>query len=260
MINFNDVNKKNNLLGPNKFLGKILRFPLMLIPKDLSLPVLQGPGRGLKWIVGSYSHGCWLGSYEYEKQELLKEGLVQSGDVVYDIGAHVGYFTIIFSKLVGSHGQVYAFEPFDENIDFINKHIAINSLANVTPVKVGIGPKTEMAYFSDGAFTATGFRVSEGDMQFQVYNMEEYINKNNIRLPNLIKMDIEGEEINVIPSILNFAYDHKVKLLISTHSNEITASIASMLKDKGYKVSPHQWSNIPNKPKLENATLLLAVP
>src|SRR5256885_1092969 len=100
MINFRDVNNPKSLLSPDRLLGKLARAPLHLIPSKAVLPILQGPGRGLRWIVGSYNHGCWLGSYEYEKQVVLQR-LVQKGNVVYDIGAHVGFFTLIFSRLVG---------------------------------------------------------------------------------------------------------------------------------------------------------------
>ena len=56
-------------ISSNSFLGKILRFPLKFIPKNLAIFILQGKLRGKKWIVGSGNHGCWLGSYEYEKQK-----------------------------------------------------------------------------------------------------------------------------------------------------------------------------------------------
>jgi len=55
---------------------------LRLIPPSTAIPILQGPGRGLRWIVGSLTHGCWLGSYEINKQTLVAE-LVRPGDVVY---------------------------------------------------------------------------------------------------------------------------------------------------------------------------------
>lgn len=48
--------------------GRILRAPLRLVPSRATVPILQGRLRGKKWIVGSSTHGCWLGSYEWEKQ------------------------------------------------------------------------------------------------------------------------------------------------------------------------------------------------
>ena len=87
--------------------GKILRLPLRLIPKNMKLPILQGKLRGEKWIVGSSNHGCWLGSYEY-KQRILFEKTIIRGSVIFDIGAHVGFYTLLASKLVGPKGKVFA--------------------------------------------------------------------------------------------------------------------------------------------------------
>jgi len=59
-MNFSAISNKN-------IFGKILRFPLRFIPTKVVVPILQGTLKGKKWIVGSSNHGCWLGSYEYEK-------------------------------------------------------------------------------------------------------------------------------------------------------------------------------------------------
>ena len=80
--------------------GRLLRLPLALIPPALAMPVLQGPLRGYRWIVGSSNHGCWLGSYEYAKQRLFAQ-MVRSGDVVFDVGANVGFYTLLAACRVG---------------------------------------------------------------------------------------------------------------------------------------------------------------
>ncbi len=72
--------------------------------------VVQGPLRGKRWIAGSSNHGCWLGSYELAKQRKVIE-LVRPGMVCWDVGAHVGFYTLLFAELVGPLGRVFAFEP-----------------------------------------------------------------------------------------------------------------------------------------------------
>jgi hypothetical protein len=57
-------------ISNNSVVEKLLRFPLRLIPSNMVLPILQGRLKGKKWIVGLSNHGCWLGSYKYEKQTL----------------------------------------------------------------------------------------------------------------------------------------------------------------------------------------------
>lgn len=62
-INFSGANR-NNLVG------QLLRAPLRLLPTGLTVRILQGPARGMKWIAGSGTQGCWLASYEHSKQRL----------------------------------------------------------------------------------------------------------------------------------------------------------------------------------------------
>jgi hypothetical protein len=56
-------------------LGKCLRAPLRLIPRSTAIPIVQGPLRGKKWIVGSSNHGCWLGSFEHDKQRQFQKAI-----------------------------------------------------------------------------------------------------------------------------------------------------------------------------------------
>ena len=257
MINFYDVNDMSRRLHPDAWLGKLLRMPLKVIPRNAVLPILQGPGRGLKWIVRSYNHGCWLGSYEFEKQTVLKK-IVRPGDVVYDIGAHVGYFSIIFGKLVGATGVVYAFEPMRENFDFILQHIAINGLSNVQAIRAGIAASSGMACFATPNHTAKYHRADSGTVQVPVYNLEEFVMDNRLPAPNLIKMDIEGEELYAIPSILDFVVRHRTKLLISTHDNGSAGVLGKLLSEKGFSIRPLQWASHRAERNVVNATLLLA--
>jgi FkbM family methyltransferase len=257
MINFYDVNDPSGRFHPDVLLGKLLRMPLRFIPKNAVLPILQGPGRGLKWIVRSYNHGCWLGSYDFEKQVVLSE-IVRLGDVVYDIGAHVGYFSIIFGKLVGAKGAVYAFEPVKENYDFILQHISINKLANVRAIRAGIAASSGTACFVTPNHSATYHRTDSGSVRVPVYNLEEYVRDNRLSAPTLIKMDIEGEEIYVIPSILDFVIRHRTKLLISTHDNGSAGVLGKLLSANGFSVRPLQWASHPAERSVASATLLLA--
>ncbi len=257
MINFYDVNDPSRKVHPDSWLGKLLRMPLRVIPKNAVLPILQGPGRGLKWIVRSYNHGCWLGSYDFEKQVVLRE-IVRPGDVVYDIGAHVGYFSIIFGKLVGATGAVYAFEPVEENYNFILQHIAINKLTNVWATNAGIAASSGTACFATLNHTATYHRTDSGPVRVSVYNLEEYVRDNRLPAPDLIKMDIEGEEMYVIPSILDFVVRHRTKLLISTHDNGSAGVLGKLLSANGYSVRPLQWASHPAERNVASATLLLA--
>ncbi|MBN8636124.1 MAG: hypothetical protein J0M07_12425 [Anaerolineae bacterium] len=100
-MNFSGISRQS-------LIGQLLRLPLALMPKSARVPILQGALRGRWWIAGSSNHGCWLGSYEFDKQQRLSAH-VQPGMVVYDIGAHVGFYTLLAAQLVGPGGHVFSF-------------------------------------------------------------------------------------------------------------------------------------------------------
>jgi len=102
-----------------------------MIPKTSVFPILQGQAKGMKWIVGSGVHGMWLGSYEADKQNYLAS-LDLKGTTVLDIGANVGFFSVLLSRLVGKSGHVHAFEPLPQNVGFLNQHIDLNQLNNIS--------------------------------------------------------------------------------------------------------------------------------
>src|SRR5574341_2129532 len=95
--------------------GRFVRLPLKLLPSRLMVPVLSGTNRGMKWEVGASTHGCWLGFYEKDKQELIAR-LVKPGMRAFDIGANAGFYTLALSRLVGDHGKVWAFEPLAQTV------------------------------------------------------------------------------------------------------------------------------------------------
>ena len=89
-------------------MGRQLHELLKRLLSPITLPIAGGPLAGCPWIVSSGS-SFLRGRYEPEKTEAVLD-LVREGDVVYDIGAHVGYFTVLFSREVGPGGRVFAFE------------------------------------------------------------------------------------------------------------------------------------------------------
>src|SRR3990167_3492725 len=77
------------------------------------------------------------GSFEPMMTRIFK-GLARSGMRIIDVGAHVGYYSFLASRIVGPEGKVYAFEPEHENYRCLECGIAENKLTNVTPVNYAV--------------------------------------------------------------------------------------------------------------------------
>ena len=181
-------------IGRGTLLGRVLRWPLSLIPANARLPIVQGPLRGHRWIAGSSNHGCWLGSYENDQQEILKSRL-KEGDVVFDIGAHVGFYTLLSSRLVGHRGRVVAFEPVPENLAFLEKHLAINSISNVDIIEAAVSDRDGQVGLSSGPSSSMWHFDARGVLNVRAHCLDELVLNAKLPAPDLIKMDIEGAEL-----------------------------------------------------------------
>ena len=90
------------------------------------------------------------GAYGKLETDLIKES-VQQGDVVLDLGANIGYYTLIFARLVGPQGRVFAFEPDPENFRLLERNVKENHYTNVVAINKAVSNKTERLklYLSD---------------------------------------------------------------------------------------------------------------
>ena len=168
-MNFSAISRQS-------ILGKLLRWPLRLIPQDAAVVVLQGPLRGMRWLAHSSTHGCWLGSYEYEKQRLFSRTL-QPGMIVYDIGANVGLYTLLAARRVGPTGQVFAFEPGSQNVSFLKRHLAMNRVANVTVIEAAVGERSGTGAFDAGPNQLEGHLTRDGNLHVTVVALDEMIQR-----------------------------------------------------------------------------------
>ncbi|MEA5503452.1 FkbM family methyltransferase [Halotia wernerae UHCC 0503] len=215
-------------------LGNILRFPLQFIPATTVMFILQGKLRGKKWIVGSGQHGAWLGSYEYEKQ-LLFQQIIREGSVVYDLGSHSGFYTILASVLVGHQGKVVAFEPYPRNLHFLKQHLQLNSIKNVIVIDAAVYDRSGVIQFNGSGFT--GHISSEGEFKVKTVTLDELIDTKQIPPPNFIKIDIEGAEMLALSGAKSILSKTHPSILLATHGVEVHKQCCQFLNSLGYTLN-----------------------
>lgn len=228
---------KLNLSGiSNKsVMGKLLRFPLRLIPQDMILPILQGRLKGEKWIVGSSNHGCWLGSYEFNKQRAFIR-TIKPGNTVYDIGANVGFYTLLSSVLVGPKGKVIAFEPLPRNVFLLTKHMQINHCPNVTIYQYAVSDNTGEACFNPSSNPCMGHLSEGGEIKVKTVALDELILLGDVPPPEVLKIDVEGAEDRVLRGAEHTINRHKPIIFLSTHSPKVHHSCCERLKTLEYSL------------------------
>lgn len=141
--------------------------------------------------------------YEHELSRFMIS-VINAGDVVFDIGANVGYFTALAGKLTGPGGRIVSFEPNPRLWADILRHAEINGVA-VDLVKKGVGDRIGTAQFRDnGEKDTNGALASDFDDPDQVSRRIEVeidtldnicARRPDIGTPKLIKLDIEGCEL-----------------------------------------------------------------
>ena len=220
---------------PNNFIGRFLRALLKIIPTQTEVRILQGRLKGKKWIVGSGVHGCWLGSYELNKQ-LLFERTIQSGKVVYDLGANVGFYTLLSSVIVGTMGKVIAFEPLPRNLDYLRQHMKINRVENVTIMDAAVSDTTGMITFDIGPHSSMGKISENGTLMVKTVVLDTLFDKGEIPTPDYLKIDIEGAEYLALQGAKKILEKHHPTIFLATHGKEVHQKCLNYLEDFGYTI------------------------
>ncbi len=132
---------------------------------------------------------------------------VKSGMNIFDIGANIGLTTLLFSKLVGTKGHVYAFEPEPTLFKILTQNIELNNISNVSLFPIAISDKSNSAFLSinleqDGDNRITSKKIGENSVEVKTISINEFCKKHKI-LPDFIKMDIQGYEPKALQGMLD---------------------------------------------------------
>lgn len=237
----------------SSLLGRLLRAPLAAIPDGMTVRVLQGPLRGARWITGSGTHGCWLGSYEIGKQRAFAACLAP-GAVVFDIGANVGFYTLLASRLVAQGGQVVAFEPLPRNAGLLRAHVEMNACENVVIFEAAVAGHCGRVSFSHGHHPSEGFISEYGDAEVAAVSLDGLVLGGRARPPDLIKVDVEGAEFDVLSGGRALLERHRPAIFLATHGAGVHRRCLDLLHGLDYDVRPLEGTEV------DCADELVAVP
>ena len=198
---------------------------------------MQGALKGKKWIVGSSTHGCWLGSYEFDKQALF-EATVRPGTVVFDLGGHVGYYTLMASELVGPSGRVVTFEPVPRNLAYLREHLRMNRVENVTVIEAAVSDVEGTVPFDSGPSSTMGRLTSDGELQVRTVALDLLISRGELPAPDCLKIDIEGAEfLALLGARVTLAREHPT-IFLATHGDEVHRRCCDLLRELDYELRP----------------------
>jgi FkbM family methyltransferase len=237
-------------------LGRIARLPLSFLRPELVVPVLAGPLRGKKWIVGSSVHRCWLGLYEYDKLRHVSSE-IRANTIFYDVGANVGLYSLLASRLVGA-GHVFAFEPVPRNIFYLKRHLALNHITNTQVFELAVADRDDTLRFQIEDTGLMGHLSTEGGFWVSAATLDSLVDDGKIQPPNYIKMDIEGSELLALRGASECIQRHRPVIFLATHGREVHDACCRLLESWRYECRflgrsmSEDRGEVVARPRLEN--------
>jgi FkbM family methyltransferase len=190
-----------------------------LSSRDLTIP--RGLARGLTFRPGRSN---WPGYAAGTTEPLVQEALaahLEPGAVFYDIGANVGFFTLIAARLVGPGGWVRSFEPHPETAEVLQHNLTVNNFENVEIVRAAVGAEPGTGKIA-GNMPLT-FHLADEGVEVPVVTLDEVVASYP---PTLIKIDVEGAEIDVLKGAEQTLLEYRPVIVCEVHA---TASECSEL-------------------------------
>jgi len=211
-----------------KSIGKILGERIIITCK-------QGPLKGFR-LLGVVPIRFLKGTYEKELTNAFTN-VAKDGYIIYDIGAHMGWYTLIASRLVGPSGKVFAFEPHPYNLRILNKHLEINNISNCIVIPAAVSDRSGKARFKLGTGTGTGHLSDFGEIEVETVCIDDLVSQGVLLPPNIIKIDVEGSEIKVLNGALYTLQLYHPIIFLSIHDLSELDIINKLLLPIEYKYS-----------------------
>ncbi len=239
---------------------KILR--TLGLGDKLFYKIKSGRNKGFKYRIG-FGNDYLFGTYEEDAIEKISEH-ISPNDIIYDLGANAGYFSLAFSRK--TNNKIYAFEPSRPVFNILKTHIKENNVTNVIPMNIAITDQKRELTFTDHASKVGNTYISESknyNESIDAYTIEGNsidnvcLHEKSILPPNVIKIDVEGAEYDVLLGARATIEKYSPVLLLATHERHVKGirdKCLALCKEMNYEVLP--LDDLKNGGGLEDFLLL----
>jgi FkbM family methyltransferase len=180
----------------------------------------------------------------YATQQVIS--FLKPGDIVVDIGANIGYYTLLEAKIVGDSGFVYAIEPVPNTFKMLTRNIEANNYKNILALNLAVGDKNSQVemYICHNRCNLSSMKplpeMTTSKITVEQITIDDFLVDKP--LPRLIRMDVEGYEYQVIKGMKNtFERSGSLYVFIELHfhllKREESLEILHTFKDNGFKVT-----------------------
>ena len=166
--------------------------------------------------------------------------------IVLDIGANIGEYSLIASRLVGNLGKVFAIEPNTNSFNILERNIELNNIKNIISINMAVTDSTndKITLYEMDTPTVTTMLIIEGKQNsknsymVKTIKIDDLIRSTNINRLDLLKIDVEGAEVLVLNGALEAIAKYKPNIIIEVHlKNNREKIIGILCRRFGYKVN-----------------------
>jgi FkbM family methyltransferase len=173
--------------------------------------------------------------------------LVKQGMVILDVGGNIGETALNFAKLTGVNGRVISFEPVPETYRKFLVNLKLNDFSWLKAEQIALSDTTEKLYFDPASYNNSGgiyMRKNTDGLNFSVnaLRLDEYVISENLARVDLVKIDVEGFELNVLKGAVHTLKLMRPVLFVEINGYNLsrqqasTAQIFNLLSDAGYSI------------------------
>jgi len=181
------------------------------------------------------------GIWEPKVTSLVNENLAEGG-VFVDVGAHVGYYSLLASRKVGIRGKVVAVEPNPPTIARLERNINLNHAENILVQKVACTDKeTTLRFFQAGVENTGGSSMNQAnvadghEISVPGVPLDQIVRSLGLSRVDLIKIDVEGAEMQVLSGMTYILTTYRPKIVVEIQPDHLAAAKA-LFQNNGYRL------------------------
>jgi FkbM family methyltransferase len=221
-----------------------------LLPRDALtwVQVQHGPAQGI-WLHLNPRTGrdYFNGDVEPEVQAALRKYL-RAGMTVFDIGANIGFFSLLAARLVGATGRVTAFEADPEIVERLRENVVRNQGAPISIEAKAVWSSSSPVFFARADAEVSpdrglghvmdndAERLAPGTIRVEAVSVDEYVRKSGP--PDFIKCDVEGAEVEVFRGAEKLLNERSPLILCEMHGEENRQTLLKVFANLGYRCEP----------------------
>jgi FkbM family methyltransferase len=167
-------------------------------------------------------------------EEYKKEGFQMSdNDIVIDVGAHIGLFTIYASQFCKT-GKIFSFEPVKENFEILTENIKNNNISNAIIFNKAVLDKKQILkiYLNDDESAHSCYKEGPNFIEVESISLKEVMDSNNISICNFLKLDCEGAEYEILNALPDEYFSKIMKIVLEYHFYDKKPELLDKLKNR----------------------------